>query len=471
MPTHLSRRSLGGASRTTRWRRATASATAVALGVTMSIALTGSAGAATTLKLVTHVGNGTGGKIVKIANRARNKLTGPKGTGLTRGITKKSVKIGCVTTTASYVGYQTGIEAAFHNINKKGINGRKLTLAGTCKNDNNSTATNTTDNQQLVTQTKVFAVLSLSAYELPGATNFLNNNQVPYTGWGFDPGFCGNRWGFGWNGCLGGNAVTEPVEALAGNLVQAVVSAAKIPPKKIRFAVQAAAGLSGTIGNSQYDAEVNKMGGTVVYSEHNYPTTATGVDNTPYVSAMINAKPNLIFLSTPFTDVGPLAAQLKAAGYTGVIMDYTNYIPGLLAASKQLASALQGEYVNTQVVPAEQGGKYDKAIAKALKAIGKTPFVTLGGFMGYAQADLMAGMIKAAGKKLNTKTFTKAVNGKKKGFKSYANGPAQGPGKIIWPAAHYLPADCASIVQVETTTYNVISKFHCYTSFLITKKK
>ena len=58
-------------------------------------------------------------------------------------------------------------------------------------------------------------------------------------------------------------------------------------------------------------------GAKVVYIEANFPTTSTGIDDTPYVQAIMAAKPNIVFISTPFADVAPMAAALQAAGYTG----------------------------------------------------------------------------------------------------------------------------------------------------------
>lgn len=452
-----------------------AGATAIGVGVSLSLATPG-AGALTakhSQKLVPVKGNGEGGKIVKIANKDAKYLVGPKGTGLTRGITSTSVKIGCLDTNAAYAGYQTGIEAYFNVVNKKGgIHGRKLVLAGTCKNDNGAVSTNVTGNEQLVSETQVFAVLNLSGVELTGATNYLNTHQVPYDGWGFNPGFCGKRWGFSWDGDSCGNSLpTLPIQAVSGDLSKAILAATGLKPKKVRFAVQGQTGVSGIIGDNQYDAQFRALGAKVVYSAHNYPTTSVGVDNTPYVQAMLASNPNIIYISTPFTDVGPLSAALRAAGYTGVIMNFVTYVPGLLTAAPQLAAALQGEYVSAFPVPAEQTGAYDKAIEADLAAIGKTPFVTLGSFIGFAEAEQLANMIKAAGKNLNTKTFTAAVNNPKKPVASFKGAPATGPGNITYPAAHYLPSDCNAILQVTGTKYVVKVPFKCYTTFIVTTKK
>lgn len=436
----------------------------VALMVAAVAILASGAGAAS-LKLITNIGNGGGGPIVKQANAiAKKDLVGPKGSGLTRGITASQVTVGCVYTAADYVGYQDGIQAAFAQANKTGIYGRKLKLIP-CLDDASNGQTNVTENQQLVNEDHVFSVLNLSQFELPGSTDFLNSNQVPYIGWGYNPGFCGYRWGFGWNGCLGGNGFKEPIEAIAGNLSQAIIKASGLKPSKIRFAVEAVNAISGVQGNAQFSALFKAAGAKVVYQAANYPSVSTGVDNTPYVQAILANKPNVIFLSTPFSDIGALSTALKAAGYKGVIQDFVAYIPGLLASSPQLAASLQGQYINSQIVPATENTPYIQQIESGLAAIGQPKFVTLGAFMGYAEADMLIQMLKATGKNLNTKTFDQKVNGGS--FTSYSSGPTGGPGKVIWPGGHYLPADCAAIVRVSGDNYKVVEPFSCYQSYKV----
>lgn len=463
--------SMRGAHRSGLLRRLVVGGAAVTIGSALFLSA-GVAGATT--KIVTKVGNGGHGKIVSIANAAAGKLVGPKGSGLTRGVTATSIKIGCVTTTQSYAEYQTGIEARIAQTNKAGgVNGRKITFV-TCKNDNGSVQTNTTANEQLVTQDTVFGVITLSEFETPGATNFLNSHQVPYFGWGFMPGFCGYRWGFGWDGCLGGNSVPQPVEAVAGYLGQAILKAytktTGKPASTARVAVQDEGSAAGKVGQAEGVAAFAKTGAKLVYNAANYPATASGVNPTPYVQAILASKPNIVYIETNFTNVAPLAGSLRAAGYTGILMDFTNYIPGLLQAVPALAKALTGEFVNTQVIPNETKTgthtKYVGQITAALSAIGKTPFVTLGAFMGYAEATMFIAMLKKAGKNLTTKSFTKAVNG---GFTSY-KGLKGGPGLTVWPADHYLPTDCAAMVQVKNGAYTVVEPYSCYTTNLITQK-
>ncbi|HUA95713.1 MAG TPA: ABC transporter substrate-binding protein [Acidimicrobiales bacterium] len=452
------------------WRRKRSlrkkmSATAI-VGLSLAVLAATGAGAAT-VSLVTNIGNGGSGELVTQGNNVAHKdLIGPKGSGLTQGVTSSSITVGCVYTAADFTGFQAGIQARFNQSNSKGgVDGRKLTLIP-CKDDASSVQTNVTENQQLVTQNNVFAVMSLSEDELSGSTNFLSSHQVPYYGWGFNPGFCGYRWGFGWNGCLGGNAIPEPLEVIAGNLSNAIVKASGLAPSKVRFAVQSENSQSGLIGNAQYTALFHKIGSKIVYAKSNYPVSASGVDNTPYAQAIVASDPNIVYLSTPFADVGPLASAIRAAGYKGIIMDFTNYIPGLLQTSSQLASALQGEYVNTQLVPSEQNTAYDQQIATQLGDIGQPKFVTEGAFFGYAEADLFVQQLEAVGHTLNTKTFDQKINDS--GFASFTASDG-GPGKLVWPAGHYLPSDCASIVKVVGTNYQVVTPFSCYQSYKIQK--
>jgi branched-chain amino acid transport system substrate-binding protein len=410
----------------------------------------------------TNIGNAGSGQLASQGNSFQP--SGPKGTGLTRGITSTSVTMGCVYTSADYAGYQAGIQARFNAVNSTGgVFGRKLTLIP-CKDDANSPQTNLQEVQQLVNQNNVFGVISLTQNILPSSTNFLNSNQVPFYGWGFLPGFCNTRWGFGWNGCLTGNATTQsqqPIAAIAGNLAEAIIKASGLQASQVRLAVQSENTTSGQVGAAQYEALFKQLGSQVVYNKSDFPATGSP-DVTPYVQAMMASNPNIIYISTPFANVGPMVAGLRAAGYKGISMDFTNYIPGLLPSSPQLAQALQGEYVNTQIVPQEQNTPFIQQIESALKAIGQQPFVTLGAEMGYIEAELLVEQLQAVGQTLNTQTFDQKVNGS--GFTTFANLQG-GPGTLQWPAAHYLPADCAAIVKISGTNYQVVEPFSCYQSF------
>jgi branched-chain amino acid transport system substrate-binding protein len=430
--------------------------TAAATPTTAATATTAGGGSSSGLD------NASGGPLEQLA--ASGTLSGPAGTGLTRGVTSSAITVGCVYTSAAFAGYEQGLQARIARANKAGgVNGRMINLLP-CKTDDAGVQANVQEVQQLVNENNVFAVFSATQNILPGSTDFLNNNQVPFYGWGFLPGFCGERWGFGWNGCLAGNGVTQSQvahAAIAGNLADAIIKASGLPDSQVRLAVQAENSAAGKIGNEQYDTLYKARGADVVYIQDDFPATSTGADVTPYVQAIMASKPNIVMISTPFGDVGPIASGLRAAGYKGVSYDYTNYIPGLLQSSSQLAAALQGEYVNTQIVPQEENTPWIQQEDADLTAIGQKPFVTEGGAIGYAEAEEFIEQVQAVGSTLNTKTFDQTVNDGS--FVSYT-GITGGLGELAWPAAHFLPADCAAIVKIVGTSYQVVEPFACYSS-------
>jgi len=409
--------------------------------------------------------NAGGGPLADLA--ADSDLTGPEGSGLDRGITDDSVKVGCVYTTDAFPGFEKGLEARFERANRDGgVAGRTIELVP-CKDDAADVPTNVQATQQLIDEDEIFALFSLSNNILNGSTDYMSENEVPYYGWGFNPGFCGTRWGFGWNGCLAGNALDESVvdhAAISGNLADAVIASSGMDADEVKVAIQVENSASGAIGLAQFETIFEDRGADVVYAEKDYPENAAGADVTPYTQAMIAADPNIVLLTTPFAEVPRLVAGLRAGGYEGIIVDFQNYIPGLLESSPQLAETLDGEYVNTQIVPQEEGTPWVEQTRDDLVAIGEEPFVTLAGAMGYAEAELFVEQLEAIGEDLDTATFDQVVNSGD--FSSYTELEG-GPGPLLWPAAHLLPADCAAVVRIEGTSYEVVTPFRCYSSMKV----
>jgi branched-chain amino acid transport system substrate-binding protein len=424
-----------------------------------TVALTATSASAT----ATAGGNAGGGSLATQASTLP--LVGNKGTGLTRGITATSINVGCIYTAADYTGYTDGIQARFARANRAGgVFGRKLNLES-CDDDGNSVQTNVQDVQQLVNQSHVFSIVSLTENLLPGSSNFLDANQVPHYGWGITSNFCGARWSFGWNGCASPDTLptSNPMQTVEqGNLASAIIAASGMKASAVRFAVQAQNSPAGINGNKGYVELFKALGAKVVYDQATFPVTATGADYTPYVQAIIAAKPNIVYISPPFADIGGFAAALKAAGYKGIAMDFVTYSPGLLASSPQLAAALQGEYINNQTVPQEESTPWTRQELADLAAIKAPKLLTLGASIGYAEAEEFIEQITATGKNLNTKTFDQTVNGGKFSNFSTIKG---GPGKLLWPAAHFLPADCSVIVRVTGVKYKVVEPFKCYQSY------
>ncbi|HZP30930.1 MAG TPA: ABC transporter substrate-binding protein [Acidimicrobiia bacterium] len=391
----------------------------------------------------------------------KDPLKGATATGLTRGVTSSQVKLGCYLQAAAFAGAEDAMRARFERANKKHELPGKRTINFTgCSDDGANPQTDLQIVQRLVQQDQVFAVLGISQSILPSSTDFLNNQQVPYFGWGFLPGFCGTRWGFGWNGCLVSDDKDLKHPTLQANLGEAPIKATGQSPSQVRAAFQAEDTDSGHLGNVDYTKIFQQVGAKVVYAQANMPVQTS--DYTPYVRAVTAANPNVVLVSTSFTNVGGLSAALTAGGYKGLSVNFVGYLPGIIDKSAQLATALNGTSINNQTVPAEQNTAYVKQIQKDLQAIGKNTAINNNVSIGYAEADELVAMLKAAGKTLNTKTFDQAVNNPKKPF-TYDSFSKGGPGSVQYPAHHQVPTDCSAMVKYTNPSgYSVEVPFTCY---------
>jgi branched-chain amino acid transport system substrate-binding protein len=404
-------------------------------------------------------GNAAAAKAVK-----GNPLTGKAGSGLTRGVTSSSIKVGCYLQSASFAGADDGYKARFNRANSdKELPGGRTIDFSACQDDASNPQTNLQIVQKLVQQDQDFAVVGISADVLTASTDVMNNNEVPYYGWGFLPGFCAARWGFGFNGCLVTNYPNAKQKVYQANLALQPMQAAGLKPSATKVALQAGDDDAGHGGNATISQLFKLEGAKVVYNEANIPVPGPPASFTPFVQAVTAAKPNLVETLTNFQTAPGFTAALSAGGFTGANVNFVGYVPGLLSSSAQLAAAFNGAYVSSQIVPQESGTAYVKQVVTDLQAVNaKTgKFITLAEGIAYAQADLLVSQLKAAGKTLNTKTFDQAINN---GNYTYKSSPAGGPGQMEFPSMHFIAADCAAMLKISGTTYTQSVPFTCYPS-------
>jgi ABC-type branched-subunit amino acid transport system substrate-binding protein len=393
-------------------------------------------------------------------------LIGPAGTGKTRGITDTTIKVGCEFNQAQFTGADDGYKARFERANRDNeLFGRKIEFSA-CQDDGSNTQNNLTIAKRLVEQDNVFAIMSISANELPGTTDYLGQQEVPYYGWGFLPGFCAQRWGYGFNGCLIANYSPDQKHVvLQAALADPPIKASGLQPKDVRVAIQDGEDDSGKIAQGGYQQLFELRGTTVVYNKANMPVPGPPADFSPFVTDVMSGNPNLVITSVNFQSFAGFTAALTQGGFKGTNANFVGYVPGLLGspAGAQLAAALSGAYVVTQIVPQEQETDYIKQIESDLTAINaKTgKFISLSAAIAYAQAEMLVEQLKAVGKDLNTKTFDQKVNG---GSFTFQSPKAGGPGKLDFPSGHFIPADCAAVVKVVGTEYKVSVPFSCYQS-------
>ena len=372
----------------------------------------------------------------------------------TRGVTDDTVRLGAMTQDALYGGFTDGINARLGRANRDGeLPGGRMVELVQYVDDGSDPQANFEGARSMVENDEVFGIMVTSAVSLPQTTDYLDENQVPFTGWGFMPGFCAaNDWGFGFNGCLSGFAFgVEGADPL--------VSVRDIwydffGTEDIVVGIFNSDDDAGRAGASLYDT---LWAGKLAFSDFVPTQTGGGItDPTRFVNTVLEHQPDLVILSTDFAGAITLKAAIAASGYEGPVADYLTYVPGLPGSSPDLGQALEGGYAVTQVPPLDDSEPAIEQLLADYEAVGAFP--GFGSLVGYWSADLMIQMIAAAGEDLNTASFYQAVN--IDGFESTQQSGGLGP--VKFPADHVVAPDCTGMVQVVDADYVVSHEFVCY---------
>ena len=372
----------------------------------------------------------------------------------TRGVSDDTVRLGAMTQDALYGGFTDGIEARLGRANRDGElpGGRSVELVQYV-DDGSDPQANFEGARSMVENDEVFGIMVTSAVSLPQTTDYLAENQVPFTGWGFMPGFCApNDWGFGFNGCLSGFAFgVEGADPL--------VSVQNIwydffGTEDIQVGIFNSDDDAGRAGHALYE---NLWAGKLAFNDFVPTQTAGGItDPTRFVNTVLEHEPDLVILSTDFAGAITLKASIAASGYEGPVADYLTYVPGLPGSSPDLGQALEGGYAVTQVPPLDDSEPAIQQLLADYEAVGAFP--GFGSLVGYWSADLLIQLIAAAGEDLNTASFYQAVN--IDGFETTQQSGGLGP--VKWPADHVIAPDCTGMVQVVDADYVVAHPFVCY---------
>jgi ABC-type branched-subunit amino acid transport system substrate-binding protein len=372
---------------------------------------------------------------------------------------KEPLKIGGVAQVANFAGIEEGAKARIEVANQTCVGGHKLEWVG-MRDDASDSQKNIDALRELVEQEEVFAVIATSANLTTPSTNYLAEKKVPFFGWGFMPGFCGEgSWGFGFNGCLSGyalnalGAVEVPDAKLNGSLTYPNAEIVGKPVDEYTVVVLNAGDESGVMGDTQYQA---LWPGAQTLASESVPVQGV-TDYTQWVNIVNDKNPDVVIVSTDFTTSIKLKAAIIQSGYEGIVVDYTTYIPGLLESSPDTAAALEGGYSNSQFPAAEDGGQATEDIAAALEAIGEAPFVTQGASIGWWSADVMIQMLEDIEGDITPESFEELANS------GWEYEPVDGGiGPISYPEGHSNPAPCAGLVKVEDGKYVSALKFACY---------
>jgi ABC-type branched-subunit amino acid transport system substrate-binding protein len=366
------------------------------------------------------------------------------------------IKVGVIGQLQFFPGMDSGAKAAAYRANcAGGVKGRPFQVVEAI-DDNNDAQANLDGIKRLVDQDKVDLVVVTSSVFLPQSSDYLAQKQIPFSGWGYMPGFClPNQWGFGFNGCLSGFAFGVKGAQMNRSLVDPLAKVTNNPKYTVISFIADNEGAKG--GVPQYNA----LWGSQQLDMQFVPAGVT--DFTPYVNTVIQKKPDVVNVSLNLDQAVPFEAALTQAGYKGVIYGYSQYIPGLLESSPDTAAALEGTYAVTQFPPAEANKAATAQIATDLKAVGADPFVSQGSQAGYWSMDTLVQILNAVaaqGDVTDKALIQKTANDTGIQIDFKLDGA---PCAWNTKSAHVDGVPGAGVVKIQGAKYSVAVPFQCWT--------
>jgi hypothetical protein len=389
--------------------------------------------------------------------------------GRTAGITDDTIRFGAIAAIEPpggqepIPGIDAGLRARFDRANRDGELSRQIEFVGT-EDDQGDEGLNLEVARSLVLRDEVFAI-SNTSQGAGGSSAFLNDEHVPYIGWGFTPNYCGDvQYGFGFSGCLS-NDVTQVSTGVTAILLDHLESEG-LSRDEARVAMINEDYGGGRAGLSQVYSATTGQGVEVVYAEAALPPEAQGVvsDYTPYVTAMLEAEPNVIFIASGFSNAIGLTAALKAAGFEGTIANAIAYVPGLLEAAPDIAAALDGSYVVIVGFGASEfGGEHWDIAREDCEQSSDECFLSLGFIVGYSTADFFIQVSQELerreaedGWEFNAENFA-AILGD--GFDLPGLGNIYGA--TSWPDDRRQNGLCSAMVRINGTEYEAVTDLDC----------
>jgi branched-chain amino acid transport system substrate-binding protein len=377
----------------------------------------------------------------------------------TRGISGKVITIGGVATikdstgVENYPGVCDGAKARFARANREGgVNGYTFNYVG-CTDDGQNPQTNRDATQDMVTSKHVFALVPYTS----GVSNqgaYLNQQRVPYLGWGISTDYCGwsdRQFGFSVTSAISCTSATGNKAFFSSVGISAYLAATKKAPSSVKAAFVGTGDHATVVSISAFRKIGKALGLDVVYAKTPLPGAGAPPlsDYTPIAQDVIASGANFVAIPTNPNVLFGLIGALKAGGYTGDIEMF--FADSRLAA---LAGQLDKVYAMTPNFGSPQfPGAQWNAIKADLAAIGsKAPLDGSGTITSYASADLLIKAIGEVKGAVTAEAVSKVING---GGFSY-----QPAGNVIcpstWPAAHVVPSNCAAMVQFSGSTKSIV---------------
>jgi branched-chain amino acid transport system substrate-binding protein len=365
----------------------------------------------------------------------------------TTGVTASEIKVSALGYKAFYGDSLIGAQARFKRENDAGgVNGRKITLTD-FNDDNQTPATDSQVAKKIVEQDKPFAIVPVMTAAFPAAA-YLNQQGVPFVGWGIVPDWCKKNAGFSLTGC------TDPtIGRTVSNFVPQV---SPVFPDKTakgkKIALIGADNDSAKLSLQGFADMWTYNGAKVLYKSNAIPLPPVVVsDYTPYAQAIMATNggkgPDLVEAVSSTTDGIGIAKKLRELGYKNPILEFSLYDPRIASASKDIYNEITFAAWEQTDMP---------AVAQMIKDVNAVDSKVTKGLAleaGYWSADLFISILKKAGKNLSRESFIAAGN------KNFKYNGQNGTTNLSFPANHIDGKSGITIVYGTGTGYTVTSPF------------
>ncbi len=375
--------------------------------------------------------------------------SGSGGSASVRGVDGTTIKVGGLVEQASFGGADDGFKARVTRANSTHELGKyTIDYLGSTDPGQNNVDKSRSTTQSLIDRSGVYAVAPVLATGFQqSVANYATAKKVPYFGAGFTAAFCSpNRYGFSFIGCYNNakTTYTTPVTSVATALGKS--------PSQLRWAVISLASPDGQTLADNYKKMISTAGGQVVYSKAVIPPGGGG-DLQPFVSAVMDAKPDVVWILAGAEVLG-FSSAMKAAAYTGTLANSSFYLPGTLQKVQPVAAALEGAVVATNTPVLESESPYIQQLTKDYTAIGKSASaVTFGGLFGYETADMMIQMMKKVAPNFGDLASTVG--------RGFSYDPPKDGSPLSWPDAFDGSTGCNTALRVSHSTYQVVAPYSC----------
>lgn len=376
-----------------------------------------------------------------------------------RGVTDTTIRVGGLGDAALYGDAAVGAQARFQRANRDGeLPGGRTIEFVRFADDMSDAVLDEAEARSLVEQDQVFAIVPVVTPAFD-SNRFFDRQQVPVVGWGIAPGFCGNDYAFGFNGCLvpPADAASNVWGLLIERYLEELSSTAPVKSggseRTKRAAVVADDDDAGRNNQRVVTAAAEDAGLDVVYAEQAVP--AAGVpDYTPVATEILAAAdgqpPDVVFLTGAFPNVIGISGKLRELGYQGVLTNALGYDPRLvsvLAGTTALAAFEPFESASTN--PTMQRLIDDVMAVQPEAAL--TPQLAA----GYFSADLFVKVARKVGRRLTPERFLDVANDDFEWRLKKTAGPT------TFPDGHTVSTPCGALVQSDGSAFQVALPYRC----------